>query len=392
MGLSKSRFTAGVRTSCRGWLTTSAAVTLLLLPCACFSVLAQQASKQELDSQSASHACPNSNGVSSCRCEPPSHARVDRAALNEFTATLSEESPKMDLSCVGPKNNVAPDTMSQGSVCAGSADVETCFATAAAGDGSTVKLDTLLAQGTTDVVWKKESTTGEDQQKYALAVPGDAFPLLDQQFFVGCKAADPPNAPVCKVSVALKARKSATAGQTVTCAYGSASNATRQSVTLTPSHNKLSVSCGKEGTIVPAENLKNFCAYGEDPSNCNSQAFTELFPGSDQSWWSTKEGNQAILTIPADKFPAEDRKFALGCKHTPTDLPSNRDGANSQPAPRNTSLCSVDVIITSHQKTTTTTSSTSSASSSMFVAGDGGSVLVALVSFYALQQALSSLG
>ncbi|PHJ17207.1 sag-related sequence srs15c, partial [Cystoisospora suis] len=58
---------------------------------------------------------------------------------------------------------------------------------------------------------------------------------------------------------------------------------------LTPSNNTLTITCGGGGKMVPDDYLTKFCAYGEDPGSCTSQAFTGLLPAFDQSWWVTKD-------------------------------------------------------------------------------------------------------
>ncbi|PHJ17120.1 srs domain-containing protein [Cystoisospora suis] len=383
-----------------GWLTAGVATALLLLGCARCPVFAQQGpSVPESGSQPSPEVCGNNSGVTSCTCEALANAQAGRAAPKQWKATLSEESPGLELTC--PTQNIsAPGTMVQGYVCLEGANLDTCLTTQAASslsakaanDGSPVQLNTLLAEGTSAVTWKEGDSAGS--KKYSMTVPERAFPLHDQQFFVGCQPASPKGAPTCKVSVALNARKTATVGQTVTCAYGSDSNKGRQSVTLTPSENKLTVVCGNTGSIVPAEDSPQCCVYGAELNggSCIPQAFTSVLPGFERSWWGTTGGSQAILTIPVEKFPAEERKFTLGCKYTqPTNPPGERDQAGASPAPSQPSVCSVDVIITKQPSTTTTTSSTSSASSSVFVAGTSVNVMVALVSLGRLL-AVSSLG
>ncbi|PHJ19886.1 srs domain-containing protein [Cystoisospora suis] len=373
---------------------TNRAITLLLVACACLTVPAQGVPGDSDPNpqtppapQSPLGQCTAKDGATSCSCGAAADKGRSGAAVQQ-QVTLSDDSPKLDLTCTGAGVSGVPATMVDGDVCPQKPDVSLCGDSSEAPNITAVKLNTLLASSAAIVTWKLESNGIQDQKKYSLNVPVDAFPLVDKEFFVGCKET---SAPVCKVSVALKARKSTTVGQAVTCAYGAASNAKRQSVTLTPSNNKLTITCGKEGEIVPTGNLTKLCVHGGDPTNasCSPQAFTELFPGSVQSWWSIGEGNQAVLTIPADKFPVEERKFALGCKYTPpASKPDNTRDAQSSASP---SVCSVDVIVAKQSPTTTTTSSTSSAFSSVCVSRTSVNVVVGLLSLGALQ-AVSLLG
>ncbi|PHJ20182.1 hypothetical protein CSUI_005991, partial [Cystoisospora suis] len=88
--------------------------------------------------------------------------------------TLSEDSPKLDLTCTGSFTAV-PDTIKDGDVCSKEADVSICSKSAQ--DANTaVKLNTLLGTATA-VKWVGAS---DGQQKYALDVPKGAFPLVDK--------------------------------------------------------------------------------------------------------------------------------------------------------------------------------------------------------------------
>lgn len=107
------------------------------------------------------------------------------------------------------------------------------------------------------------------------------------------------------------------------------------------------------------------------------QAFADLFPGFDQSWWVKQDVRQATLKIPAAKFPVDDQKFTLGCKSTA------ESGRASSP-PGQPTICTVDVIVEKQLPTTTTTPAASSATNSLLLAGSSGTVAVGLLSSYSL--------
>lgn len=219
-------------------------IILLLIGCSCFSLPAQGAPRKPDPSnlrsppqeQSPVGQCTAASGVTSCSCRAVTGGATGtgRAAPEELPATLSEDSPKLDLTCTGSQNTAVPETMADGDVCPKEAEMSLCSKSYSTAPNTAVKLNSLLGT-TTAVNWTQSANTGAEK-KYALDVPEDAFPLVDKDFSVGCKAN---GTAVCKLSVAVKARKSTTVGQVVTCAYGLASNDTRQSVTLTPSKNRV---------------------------------------------------------------------------------------------------------------------------------------------------------
>lgn len=268
----------------------------------------------------------------------------------------------MILTCSGAGNSAVPAKLGEGMVCPGTSTLATCSGAASA-EAKPVNLREFLAPGAADVSWRKEA----DQESYSLSVPGvSSYPFIDQEFLVGCKTS---SAEVCSVLVALKARESARSGQTVTCAYGAASNSYSVSVTLTPSNNHFTLSCGEGGRFVPSDITANYCTYGEyveQKDSClPSLKYSSLIPGFNQSWWSTTT-NQATLKIPADQFPAGDYKFAVGC-NPPLDAPEA-----SQPT-----TCSVDVILSKTETSTSPTTLKESAApppprTSLLLAGGAG--------------------
>ncbi|PFH36090.1 hypothetical protein BESB_057410 [Besnoitia besnoiti] len=136
----------------------------------------------------------------------------------------------------------------------------------------------------------------------------------------------------CNVAVTVEARKSETAGQIITCAYGANSNESRQALILNPSKDSFTLVCGEKGTVLPANYETSFCS--SDPEKAKETCdgdYQSILPGFENGWWKKEEPtspNSFTLSIPVEEFPKEQAKMLVGCRQTePKPEPTSGKGA-----------------------------------------------------------------
>ncbi|CBZ54905.1 SRS domain-containing protein [Neospora caninum Liverpool] len=170
----------------------------------------------------------------------------------------------------------------------------------------------LKGDGASDVHWKPDFVN----HAVVLTVPPKNLPPVDKKFIVGCTEVAQG---YCLLHITLSAGTSSTDNQSVSCAYGSASNEQVQKVTITPKNPTFTLNCSTDGTMQPTSFTTNYCADADTVQDDCTQKYASLLDGYSKTWWhvsQTQTSNQATLTIPADKFPEAETKLGLGCKAT----------------------------------------------------------------------------
>ncbi|PFH36077.1 SAG-related sequence [Besnoitia besnoiti] len=235
-----------------------------------------------------------------CTCEENKSGR-EAAASN--SATLSQAQNALKLECK-PNLQIAPEPLKDKVCSAGSDDLK---------KDCDVKLSSLLV-GNPDVSWAEVSEQSRSQPvSKRLTIPPENFPLVDEQFAVGCTENTTKK---CKVTVTVEARPSVTQGQTVTCAYGAGSNDLRQAVKLSPTQNSFTLVCGDKGEVLPKNYNEAFCSSGltGNEETCKG-SYTSILPGYEANWWNKDDTKHSVtLSIPTDQFPAEEAKIVVGCR------------------------------------------------------------------------------
>ncbi|PHJ16240.1 srs domain-containing protein [Cystoisospora suis] len=232
--------------------------------------------------------------------------------------SVSQANPTIELVCQGDTVTAVPDNLAK--VCKPSTTAPAARASDSLSDCKTsddkqCSVDSLLFPGT-QAAWKDVTSAlkaASTQKRYQLTIPKEGFPVLDQQFFVGCTKNGVQNIS-CQVNITVNARASeVSADNVVTCAYGKESNKTPVAVTLTPEKNSFTLKCGSEGTQTPAEK-DSYCS-GTSVDACDLKKLTSIIPKAEASWWADVVANQSMkFTIPTDKFPSADTVFLVGCK------------------------------------------------------------------------------
>ncbi|PFH36074.1 SAG-related sequence [Besnoitia besnoiti] len=274
--------------------------------------------------ETVSAKCESGESETTCTCSEG--ANGDAADVT----TLSQKQNVLKLDCQASLK-CAPENLGN----------KVCEAKAEEFTNCNVELCNLLA-GKPPVSWtpvpEKRNNQGESK---SLTVPPQNFPFVDEQFAVGCKASD--NGKKCTFTVTLAARPTARDGQTVTCAYGASSNQSHQKIKLNPTQNSFTLVCGEKGKVLPTRYEEGFCSSGlkGDEESCEG-SYTSVLPGYEAKWWSKHDAdNSYTLSIPNDKFPAEEAKLVVGCRQKPSSDPAK--GATA--AAVSSTVCNVDVTI-----------------------------------------------
>ncbi|PFH37036.1 SAG-related sequence [Besnoitia besnoiti] len=172
-----------------------------------------------------------------------------------------------------------------------------------------------LLQATNKVTWTTTTLPepSEKRDSRTLELTLDDLPYSDTTFFAGCRSTEREKQ-TCKVDITVLARSSSVDRNVVACAYGAESNPRALKVQMTEENNTLTIKCGKDGTIQPANYKDRYCE-DEKLSPC-SRSYKDILPRFDSPWW-TKEGETAApvlkLTVPREDFPVEDQTFYVGC-------------------------------------------------------------------------------
>ncbi|CBZ49970.1 srs domain-containing protein [Neospora caninum Liverpool] len=236
------------------------------------------------------------------------------------TLTFSQGSLTGTLQCLGETNKAVPENLQ--TVC----DGYTATATLLEADtsscqigshklGNKVTLGSIL--GTTpEVKWTRIGEEEHNSQVWRLQLAETDLPLADKTFFVGCQKGASTD-PSCKVTVNVNARPSAVDDtNVVTCAYGKDSNQKAVEVEMSQDKNTLTIDCGKDGSMQPAEFTSQYCSpEGDTLEECSKANYSDILPTFETSWWTEAENDSspAVLTIPKADFPGEDQRLLLGC-------------------------------------------------------------------------------
>ncbi|PHJ17167.1 srs domain-containing protein [Cystoisospora suis] len=292
--------------------------------------------------------------------EPTQAAVCPVGQAKEYTATLSESKQKVSLQCAAASDTVVPAELKSGKVCpSGVNDLAACK-TASEGKAESNKPVSLsvLMGGTeaSPVNWvESKPTDGSGGNKYELSLPNAPLPLKDTKFVAGCVPTAPDQAnKECKLTVTVEARKSAAAGQTVSCAYGAKSNEAKPTVTMTQQNNTVTLVCGNEATKAvpqPTDYKTAYCADDKVGADCKTETFTSFIAGFQSTWWTENKGAQNVtLTIPPEQFPDSAKMIHLGCLYTP---PSPAAAAKEDAQAAKQNLCKVDVVISAKESSAT---------------------------------------
>ncbi|PHJ16758.1 srs domain-containing protein [Cystoisospora suis] len=252
-------------------------------------------------------------------CSAP-HAETPKPAT--LKGSISQANPTFELVCKGENSNAVPSELAN--VCKQTTEPSarqlssantTSLSKCSEDAKQQCALSTLLFPGA-KAAWTaatSETRDGVTQKKFQVTIPREEFPLVDQQFLVGCMEKSKPQSS-CQVNITVNARASeVSADNVVTCAYGKDSNKAPVAVTLTPEKNSFTLKCGSEGARIPTEK-QEYCS-GTSIDGCSAKQLTSLIPKAEASWWTESDGQKTVqFTIPTDKFPSSDTVFLVGCK------------------------------------------------------------------------------
>ncbi|PFH36088.1 SAG-related sequence [Besnoitia besnoiti] len=277
--------------------------------------------------------CGGSDKGAVCTCDETSKAE------NPLTVIISEGKNTLHLQCKEPLV-YAPDLLKKKTV--GNAENTTLKCTGGEQTSSCIDIDQLLFGSPTDVHWTDATPLEKaDGQSKSLTIPSENLPYVDGQFVVGCTEKGGGN-PKCRVAVTVKARASVADGQTVTCAYGTSSNTSHQTVTLSQAKNSFTLVCGEKGAVLPTNYKAAYCSSeikdGED--TCGGD-YKTMLPGYAEKWWKTDaQRNSFAFSIPVDEFPKNEANMVVGCQQKPSSggegIPEGVSGST---------VCSVEVTI-----------------------------------------------
>ncbi|PFH36078.1 SAG-related sequence [Besnoitia besnoiti] len=309
------------RATCRSRLPRAAVLVVV----ASFSLGLTSSLAAAAAAESTSSTCETRGKQIWCNCG-------QSAGDNSLSAVLSRENNVLSVTCPEGQK-CAPSELKDKLVCQLGADAFTSCA---------LDLHTLLAGRPSNAVWKdcSEAQKAAEAPCKTLTLPQENFPFIDAGFFVGCEQGGETK---CTVAVTLEARPSTTEGQIVTCAYGTTSNPSHQAVTLNPSQNSLTLVCGDKGEVLPQRYDEAYCSseLKGDEDSCEGN-YSWILPGYDLKWWTRHaDSNSFTLSIPPERFPAEEAKIIVGCRHTKAAAYSQRD----QELASSSTVCNVDVTI-----------------------------------------------
>ncbi|CBZ49969.1 SAG1-related sequence 2, related [Neospora caninum Liverpool] len=320
------------------------------------------------------------NSVATCQGKNGS-----ATAPTPATLTLSKSSLTAEVKCLDETNTPAPKGLDNVCVAKTTEDiVEDSVSNDCkfgSDTGRTVTLETLLGANQ-KIQWTEknisDSDTGTGTARMLKLNEAD-LPRTDKTFFVGCKKQAGADAnPSCKVTVNVNARPSSVDDKNVvTCAYGEDSNQKAVEVEMSQDKNTLTIDCGKDGSMQPAEFTSQYCSpEGDTLEECSKANYSDILPTFETSWWTEAENDSspAVLTIPKADFPGEDQRLLLGC--APKSTAAETPGKASGPSGSATTATSCRVVVT-----VKAASSASSASftSQTVAATAGATVLPALL-------------
>ncbi|KEP60473.1 UNVERIFIED_CONTAM: SAG-related sequence SRS38D [Hammondia hammondi] len=259
------------------------------------------------DEPQVSSVCVPGEGVTKCTC-----AAQESDSPKQLEATFSEKLSALELVC--GQQSFAPEVSDNKRVCpADTSDFKDCKDNNAR--TKSIDLTTLLTGNTESIKWEAFTRAAQDTTK-KLSIPPTNLPYTDQHFAVGCLNNDKTTAK-CKLTVAIEARASVTQDQTVTCAYGKTSNQKHQSIKLSPSQNKFTLVCGKDGEVLPTNYQSTFCVSknGVNASAECSGTYTDVIPAYETKWWKHDATQHTFtLEIPEGGFPEKETLIMVGCQ------------------------------------------------------------------------------
>ncbi|KEP60475.1 UNVERIFIED_CONTAM: SAG-related sequence SRS12D, partial [Hammondia hammondi] len=275
-------------------------------------------------------------GQTTCTC-----VSTEDGQPNDLAATLSATTSVLQLACESTFT-FAPDAADNKQVCpAETTDLKICVSN---GDSKTsIDVTSLLTGNTESIQWEAVTRAAQDTTK-TLNIPPANLPYTDRHFAVGCLNNDKTTAK-CKLTVTIEARASVTQDQTVTCAYGKTSNQKHQSIKLSPSQNKFTLVCGKDGEVLPTNYQSTFCVSknGVNASAECSGTYTDVIPAYETKWWKHDATQHTFtLEIPEGGFPEKETLIMVGCQKSKnaadTDNKVREEASSDSPT-----VCSVDV-------------------------------------------------
>nr|CCA30056.1 SRS domain-containing protein [Neospora caninum Liverpool]CEL71269.1 TPA: SRS domain-containing protein [Neospora caninum Liverpool] len=269
------------------------------------------------------------------------------------TMTLSKSSLTATVKCLGEKNTPAPKGLD--SVCVdktpeatgGSRGSNDCKFGADT-TGQTVTLQMLLGANR-NIQWREENLSGSSTGTARMLKLNEAdLPRTDKTFFVGCKNQNDDVNTSCKVTVNVNARPSSVDDKNVvTCAYGKDSNQKAVEVAMSEDKNTLTIDCGSDGSMQPAEFTSQYCSpEGDTFQDCSKANYSDVLPTFASTWWTNTENKtQATLTIPKTDFPPADQHLLLGCVPKTQNADQSTSEENLTESVSETSSCRVLVTV-----------------------------------------------
>ncbi|KFH01763.1 SAG-related sequence SRS38D [Toxoplasma gondii VAND] len=289
------------------------------------------------DESQVSSVCVPGEGVTKCTC-----AAQESTNPKALEASFSEKLSALELAC--EQQSFAPEDPDNKRVCpADTSDFKDCKDNQA--NTKSIDLTTLLTGDTESIKWETVTREAQGTTK-KLSIPPANLPYTDQSFAVGCLDSSKTTAK-CKLTVTIEARASVTQDQIVTCAYGKTSNQKHQSIKLSPSQNKFTLVCGKDGEVLPTNYQSTFCVRkdGVDARAECSGNYTDVIPAYETQWWKHDAAQHTFtLEIPEGGFPEKETQIMVGCqkskKAAGTDKEVREEASSDSPT-----VCSVDVTI-----------------------------------------------
>ncbi|PFH32477.1 SAG-related sequence [Besnoitia besnoiti] len=255
--------------------------------------------------------CEESGKAYKCTCG------ADDTNTGALAITLSKTRNELQMLC---RKNLqgAPASLSQSKVrSTDPAKLTSCLKTS---DSESVNFTTLLYGNPQNVKWAPAEASDEEVLK-TLNVPEANLPFVDQNFVINEHD---------WADSHMRLRSS--------------QQPPHQQITITPSHNAFTLTCGDQGEVLPTLHTQTYCIIGEktDAEAKCSGSYADVLPGYEETWWKAGNSkNSFTLTIPTDKFPKESATIMVGCGKATTST-AERIEPESALSP---SVCSVDVTI-----------------------------------------------
>ncbi|EPT27600.1 SAG-related sequence SRS38B [Toxoplasma gondii ME49] len=277
-------------------------------------------------------------GQTTCTC-----VSTEEGKPKDLAATLSATASVLQLVCESTLT-FAPDEADKQVCPAETTNLQTCVSN---GDSKTsIDVTSLLTGNTEGIKWETVTREAQGTTK-KLSIPPANLPYTDQRFAVGCLDSGKTTTK-CKLTVTIEARASVTQDQIVTCAYGKTSNQKHQSIKLSPSQNKFTLVCGKDGEVLPTKYQSTFCVRkdGVDARAECSGNYTDVIPAYETQWWKHDAAQHTFtLEIPEGGFPEKETQIMVGCQKSKKDATGTDNEVREEASSESPTVCSVDVTI-----------------------------------------------